>query len=248
MASQVRNGKLVVGGLRGDIFMVDLTTKQTTVIAAPTADGDLCWDPSKNALCYNPDTGDWVFGSRDACIEPVATLGGGQLARRQTVLLKPPYCQFVGPDAFSITGMSYFPSGAGKSTYMTYGAGCSNASVGNFKPTSGAGIVAKGSKSFSFTLDGAPVNSVGVLLLGATRIRQSIGSCTLFTTPDIVITLATKPSDPARARHGTYQATIGPLALPNDIIRINTQWALAWVNAQQQPDLILSDARQLITQ
>lgn len=243
-------GNLVVASLYGDIVTVDVTTAKIIQDLEPrTASSTSPWSPYKNAVCYNPDTGDWVFASRDGCVEPVGTAGPRQIARRMTVLLKPPYSSTgTNPAAQSCTGIAYISSGGNVSSYMTYGAGCSDTSAGDFVPSSGAGIIVKASKSFSFTVDGLPASSVAVLVVGVNKINVGLGGgCSLFTTPVIVLSAVATPSDPALLDNGTFRAQIGPLPLPASNQKFNTQWGVAYT-AASKVHLIMSDARTLITQ
>ena len=243
-------GNLVAASIYGDIVTLDVQTLMAVQHLEPrTAGGAAPWTTTKNAICYNPDTGDWVFSTRDACVEPVGTVGLRAIARRMTVLIKPPYSTTTNnPNGRSTTGIVYMPSGGTTSSYLAYGAGCSNTAAGDFVPASGAGIITKASKSFSFTVDGLPANSVAVLILGVNKINVSLGGgCSLFTTPIVVLSAVATPSDPALMDNGTYRAQIGPLALPASNQKFNTQWAAAWATTSNL-NLIMSEARTLIVQ
>ena len=240
VAMHIDGNNLVVGSLFGDITMVDKTTKKLVKqLSAKTADTLSPWSPYKNSICENTDTDDWVFGSRDGAIDPVADIGQGQMARRQTLLVDPAKNTM---NQFSINGIWYFPSGGGASSYDPYMAGCSSAAIGNFVPTSGGGILAKGSKSFSFLLDGAPPKSIGLLILGAAKASIPVGCGKLGVIPIMVLPVVAKPSDAARAtQNGTWRATLGPLMLPNKNTTVLSQWAML-----QGTNLYMSDARALV--
>lgn len=243
-------GNLVVASLYGDIVSLDVNTLKVVQHLEPRTASSLApWSPYVNSMVFNPDTGDWVFGSRDGSVEPVGTVGLRAIARRMTVLMPPPYAVGkIEPNDQSIGGIDYIPSGGTNSSYMAYGAGCSNTTAGDFVPASGAGIITKASKSFSFTVDGLPANSVAVLILGVNKINASLGGgCSLYTTPIIILTAVATPSDPALKANGTYRAQVGPLALPASNQKFNTQWAVAWA-AASKIYLIASDARTLVTQ
>lgn len=252
VSAHVDGNNLVVAGLFGDVFFAGLSTKVVTQLSAPTADGASYWSPYKNSLFKNTDTGDWVLGSRDATIDPVVSAGSpavASMARRTTILIKPPYSTTNAPDAYSVNGLWYFPSGSNTTHYRTYGAGCSHTTAGDFIPASGGGIVAAGSTSFSFLVDGLPPKSIGVLILGASQLSLPIGSCTLRVSPLVVIPVPGLASDTNRAdQNGTWRATVGPLVLPNLNLKLYSQWGVAYVDAQAALHLIFSDARTLMIQ
>ena len=240
-------GNLVVGGLQGDVAIIDVKNKKVLQHFDPkTADGASWWSSTKNSMAFNADTGDWTFGSRDAAIDPVAAIGTKHMARRQIILIKPPFNATPNdPDNLSVNGLHFIPAGGTTDSYLPYGEGCTNAAAGNFFPTSGGGIVTKGSQSFSFLLDGVPPRSFGILIFGLTKATIPIGSCTLRTIPLLTLAAVATASDPGRNTFaGTFRAQIGPLKLPNQKMTLHTQWGVIWL-VSQQLNLIFSDARTL---
>lgn len=230
-----RGGNLEVFSLYGDVVVIDPATQKTIAhySAKVPGTGNLTYH---NSGIYNPDSDDYLCGSRAGFLNTVVPVGPGQRAREVVT--------GVGSNATntsnSVTGIGYTSAGG---DYDAYDAGCPGS--GTYAPTSvGRGPAVAGNSGFAFGLHATPLGvNVAILILGGTKVKVplagiGLGGCNLLATPDILLPVATNNS----TMDGLGEATI-PVPLPNVKATLHTQW-LVYHAVNQKFDAI-SDGRTL---
>lgn len=233
----VRNREIHVGGLFGDLFVLDTVNRKVEHYYAKTAT-----EPGrsvyKEAYVWNADQGHYGLGTRDGALDNFVPVGTGHVGRLEVDRITSLGTRLGN----HVTGLYYSPVLMG--SYKPYAAGCAGSN--EILPTSvGRGVVAKGSKNFAFGLNSAPKGSnVAVLMIGVSPVSIGLNGiglpkCNLATLPILSVPVTTSVG----TVDGTAAATI-PFMLPNMALRVRTQWLVFHV-ASQASDAV-SDARTLV--
>ncbi len=169
MTVDTKKKQLVVIGLYRDIVYIDPATKKVTQYHA----GNYRSSTKKpyyyqmlNSGVYNPDTGDIGLGSRTGWSD-LFTGSHGALD------LIPGVGSSATPAYNSVTGITYFPAGAGCVTYGDGGLGSPAAATYRFWPIDvNLGLPMAG-KKFGFHLHNATGGAPAILLLGVSKTSWS---------------------------------------------------------------------------